>query len=221
MAVEDRPIGVLLVDDSQAMLWGLGKLIESEFPRMALVGTASTGEEALAQACRRPDVSVINLELSGYSSIELIPMIRQKSGGGVLIHTGLGDRRLHEDAMLFGAHGVVGKGSPGETLLQAIECVHGGQFWNLDPAAIPAQPRSPEQAAPGSDDIAALGIGFLSPIERQLIIGLAIQWHDRSNIAGPPLLLGQLVSIYNKLGLRNRVELVRFAARHGLDRFVE
>lgn len=221
MAEDGKPIGVLLVDDSQAMLWGLGKLIESEFPRMALIGTASTGEEALAHACRQPDVSVINLELAGYSSIELIPLIRQRSGGGVLIHTGLGDRRLHEDAMLFGAQGVVSKGSPGEVLLQAIERVHGGMFWNLDPAAIATQPTPTEQAAPQSDDIAALGIGFLSPIERQLIIGLAIQWHDRSNIAGPPLVLEQLVSIYNKLGLHNRLELVRFAARHGLDRFVE
>lgn len=207
-------VGVLLVDDSPAMLAGLGKVIEGEAPRMALVGSARTSEDALAYACMQPDVIVMDLALDACSSIEIIPELMQRSRGRVLVHTGQGDRRLHEDAMLFGATGVVSKTASAALILEAIECVHGGSFWNLDPsvAAIAgAQRNNPREI------FSALGIDFLSPVERKLIADIVVRWHDASSDAFPtPVVLGRLVSIYNKLGLRNRAELVRFAIEHNI-----
>jgi len=43
-----EPIRVLLVDDQKPVLWGLTKLIEGEWPRMAVAGAASTVSEALS-----------------------------------------------------------------------------------------------------------------------------------------------------------------------------
>jgi len=202
--MEPKPIRVLLVDDSAAMLWGLGKLVRGEAPRLALVGSARSADEALVYARLRPDVIVLDLEVDGASSADLIPPLRQRSGGRVLILTGLGDRRLHEDALLFGAAGVVRKDETAARVLAAIEAVHAGRYRDI---------HSPCVSAPrGGDELAAFagpGAGFLSPAERAAIVRL----HAGGNPS--PLPLTALVSIYNKLGLRNRLELDRFAQRFG------
>lgn len=200
MGMARKPVRVLLADDSLAMLWGLGKLVEGEAPDMALVGRARHADEALIYARLHPDVIVLNLTLGGASSAELIPVLRAHSGGRVLIHTGIGDRRLHEDAMLFGASGVIGADAPATRVLAAIARVHAGGYWNLDPAAV-SPPRSDQDIA----TTARSGIDFLSPAERRTIARL------RSGRGGAPLAVADLVSIYNKLGLRNRRELDRLA----------
>jgi DNA-binding NarL/FixJ family response regulator len=204
MGTQPKPIRVLLVDDSLAMLWGLGKLVRGEAPRLALVGSARSADEALVYARLRPDVIVLDLELDGASSADLIPPLRQRSGGRVLILTGLGDCRLHEDALLFGAAGLVRKDEAAGRVLDAIEGVHAGRYWGIDPRRVSA-PRGDDELAA----FAAAGMGFLSPAERAAIVRL----HD-SHDASPPA-LAELLSIYNKLGLRNRLELDRFARRFG------
>lgn len=193
-------IRVLLVKDSAAMRWGLGRLIAGEAPRMALVGSVRSVDEALIYAGPRPSVIVLDLELGGTGSAELIPVLRAHSGDRVLIHTGIGDRRLHEDAMLFGAAGVIGADAPAARMLAAIECVHAGGYWNLDPSSV-SPPRSDRDIA----SAARAGIDFLSPAERRTIARL------RGGRSGAPLAVADLVSIYNKLGLRNRRELDRLA----------
>lgn len=140
MYMEPISIRVLLVDDSLVMLWGLSKLIQGEFPRMTLVGTACTATEALVFASLHPHVILLDLELDGVNSLEIIPEIRRRSGGKVLIHTGLDDRRRHEEAFQLGAMGVVKKGEPAETLLQAIECIYQGRLWH--PPHEPLPPRN-------------------------------------------------------------------------------
>lgn len=200
MGTARRPIRVLLADDSLAMLWGLGKLVEGEAPNMALVGQARHAEEALSCARLHLDVIVLNLTLGGASSVELIPALRAYSGGRVLIHTGIGDRRLHEDAMLFGAAGVIAADAPAARVLAAIECVHAGGYWNLDPSVV-----SPRRADRELASAARSGIDFLSPVERRTIARLYSGCNDA------PLAIADLVSIYNKLGLRNRRELDRLA----------
>lgn len=213
--MQSKPIRVLLVDGNLTLLWGLGKLIKGEFPKMTLVSSASTVAEALVYARLHPTVTLLDLELDARSSVEFIPEIKRRSGGNVLIYTGLGDRRLHEDAMLFGALGVVRKDDAAEGLLQAIESAHQGKFWNLDPSALFAQRLGDTTPANGAH--AELGIAFLSPAERRTIARCAARWHAAKKLrTEPPVPIDELVSIYNKLGVRNRAELASFAVRHGL-----
>jgi two-component system, NarL family, nitrate/nitrite response regulator NarL len=196
------------------MLWGLGQLIKNE-ASTTLVSSATTAAETLVYARLHPDVTLLDLELDGRSSVELIPEIKRRSGGRVLIYTGLGDRRLHEDAILFGAQGVVKKDEPAETVVQAIACVHAGKFWNLDPATLFAKRH---KDSPAQGPYPELGIAFLSPSERTSIAKCVARWTAArpSLRIEPTVEIDELVSIYNKLGLRNRAELAIFAARHGL-----
>ena len=62
-----KPIGVMVVDDHQTMLWGLSKLIDGEKPRMQVVGTARNCEEAMEQVGQlTPDVILVDVDDQGH-----------------------------------------------------------------------------------------------------------------------------------------------------------
>lgn len=129
MEVVSKPTRILLVDDSVAVLWGLGKLIQGEYPRMTVIGAVADPEEALVYCDLRPDVTLLDIDLRRGSSLGFIPAIRARSHGEVLIFTGLRDARVHQRARALGALGVIGKDEPGEAVLRAIEQVHAGKPW--------------------------------------------------------------------------------------------
>jgi DNA-binding NarL/FixJ family response regulator len=116
-----QPIRILLVDDSFAFLWGLRKLIEAEYPRLAVVGAVATADEALVYCDLEPHVTLLDVDLRGASSLGFIPEIRARSHGEVLALTGLRDPRVHEQALRLGALRVLTKDLPGAELLQAVE----------------------------------------------------------------------------------------------------
>jgi two-component system, NarL family, nitrate/nitrite response regulator NarL len=114
-------IGVLLVDDQPAILWGLELLIDGERPRMAVVGKATDRAAALQIAAQvQPDVILLDLDLAGELSLDFLPELLCLSFACVLVFTGTEDRALHERALREGASGVVRKEESAEALLQAI-----------------------------------------------------------------------------------------------------
>jgi len=218
MVASPDPIRILLVDDDQTVLWGLTKLIESETPRLALAGKASSCDDAIMRADERPDEIVLDLSLRGQSGIEIIPELIRRSDARVLVHTGIRNRRLYEDTLLFGAMGIVQKGKSGEDLLRAIAHVYRGGFWNAPaPVSIPSE--EPGQGQP----LGQLRIGSvaLTVSERQLFAYLAAAWPLRHGYAtvvrqkGFPR-IEEVLSLYEKLELRNRAELFLLAVRYGL-----
>ena len=216
-----QPIRVLLVDDHRSVLWGLEKLIQSERPRMELVGTATTSGEALRILdSAAADVILLDLDLNGESGLLAIPGILARSKAQVLILTGSRDPVLHDNAVLAGARGVVEKGEAAETLIKAIEKVHEGEIW-LDRNATgrifvelarrkDGLSRDPEQQR----------IASLTRKERQIVAAIAAdaaapgrQVAERLNISEHTL-RNHLSSVYAKLGVSNRLELYAYAIRH-------
>ena len=114
-------IRILLVDDHEHVLWGLGKLIESEEPGMVVVGTARTVSEAL-EAIRehKPDVVLLDIYLGEENSIDHLPQFLGTKGLTVLILTGSNDTKLHRRAIESGAMDVITKGAPAQDLLDQI-----------------------------------------------------------------------------------------------------
>lgn len=213
-------IRVLLVDDHKTMLWGLERLIESESPSLTLVGSANDAAGALGMAARlRPDVTVLDLDLNGTSSIEILPALLAGGAARVMILSGNRDPALLAQAVRGGARGVVGKEAPAEVVLDAIRCVHRGELWldqaimgNLLGALIAPPPRDPEA------DL----ITRLTPKERK-IVGLVVAGNGAANkelaqrlFIAEHTLRNHLSAIYQKLAVANRLELYVFATRHGL-----
>ena len=129
MQPSERPIGVMLVDDHQTMLWGLSRLIDGESPRMQVVGTARNCEDALEQAGQiQPDVILLDLDLNGTSALGILPGLTSNSDSRVLILTGERQQKTLDLAVLGGARGVLRKDASAEHVLRAIERAHNGEL---------------------------------------------------------------------------------------------
>ena len=224
MQPSQKTIRVLLVDDHKSLLWGLSKLIEGERPRMELAGTAGDMADAMTAARREsPDIILLDLDLKGASSLDSLPALLRESKARVIILTGGRDAELHDRAVLAGARGVINKEEPAETILKAIEKVHRGELW-LDRAATGRvfskllNSGNDPQTSPETAKIAAL-----TPREREIIKVLINQGSSTNKgIAGllkmsEFTLRNHLTSIYGKLGISNRIELVMYAMKHGLN----
>jgi DNA-binding NarL/FixJ family response regulator len=216
------PIRVLLVDDHRTILWGLERLIESGKPNMQVVGSATNSDEALkAVESTSPDVILLDLDLGTENGLDAIPLLIAASSAKVLVLTGLRDESVHHRAVLAGARGVIEKETRAESILMAIAKVHEGEIW-LDRVAtgkllVEISRKTASAVDPNQEKIATLTVR-----ERE-IIGLAA-----TNAGGTAksiaeklhisehTLRNHLTSIYEKLGVANRLELFAFAHQHKL-----
>ncbi len=218
-----NPIRVLLVDDHHIMLWALERLIESEKPRMEVVGKATSIVEALDLAGKsRPDVILVDLNLCAKNGVNAIPELIAKSKAKVLVLTGLHDPSIHDAAVLAGARGVLGKKDAPKNILKAIEKIHQDELW-LDRAATGrifvelARKGGSEKTDPKRQKISSL-----TARERQIISTIVGDPGAKANTIAEKLhisehtLRNHLTSIYEKLKVTNRVELYVYANKHDL-----
>jgi DNA-binding NarL/FixJ family response regulator len=220
----DAPIRVFLIDDHRTILWGLERLIESGNQGMQVVGTAtsySAAEKLLPQSA--PDVIVLDLDLGSESGLDAIPKLIATSKARILVLTGLRDESVRHSAVLAGARGVVEKEARAETILAAITKVHEGEIW-LDRAAtgrllveVSRKNAAREAPNPEQQKIAALTVR-----EREIIALTASNAGATAKAIAEKLhisehtLRNHLTSIYEKLGVANRLELFAFAHQHKL-----
>lgn len=214
------PIRVLLVDDHRSVLWGLGKLIKAAAPQMQLTDSASCRREALdAFARQRPDVVVLDLDLGEENGIDLIAELRALADVNVVVLTGVRDAETRERAVLAGARGMVHKTEPADVILKAIARVQAGELW-LERGTVGKLVR--KLCAP-REEPKATAHASLTPAERR-IIRAVLQHKGAPNkvIAGAlniseHTLRNHLASIYDKLNLHHRLDLVLYAMEHKLD----
>lgn len=216
------PIRVLLVDDHKTMLWGLQKLLENE-AGVEVVGAASDSAQALEQCARlRPDVVLLDLDLGGQSSIDILPRLLANGVTRALVLTGTREQATLDQAVMAGARGLLGKEGSAEQIVQALRKVHAGELC-VDQAILgrvlggllnskPAPKADPDQAR----------IATLTPKERK-IIAMVVEGNGATSKAlaerafiAENTLRNHLTTIYQKLEVANRLELYVYALRHGL-----
>ena len=216
-----KTIRILLVDDHVVVRAGLNLIIQSR-PGMTIAGEAGNSDEALALATSlQPDIILLDLDLGGVSGTTLISeLIATASEARIIALTGIRDREVHRQAVLLGAMGVVPKEKAADALVSAIERVHAGEAW-LDPSLVAgvlsevSSRRRPAKIDPDTERIASL-----TNREREVIalIGEGIknkEIADRLFISGTTV-RHHLTSIFDKLDVADRVELLIYALRHGL-----
>lgn len=221
-------IRVVIVEDHGVVLWGLQSLVDGEAPAMHVVGTARNCQEALGAVRQaRPDVILLDLKLGGESGLDLLPRLREEAPEArVLVVTGVHDEEAHLSALRHGASGVVPKDASAEVVLRAIRKVHGGEVW-FDRAAaygvLTELIRSERGEAPrGEASPTAAVVALLTPKEREIITVIVCEENSTNRQMAHRLRISEntlrnhLSSIYDKLGVRNRLELLKFALSHGL-----
>ena len=190
-------------------------LIASE-PDMEVVAEAGDGREAV-NLCRdlTPDVAVVDITLPVMNGIQAIGQIRALSPTTrVLVLTGHEDPAFVRSVLAVGGAGYVVKRSAHVELLSAIRTVHrGGTF--VDPSLGASLAGYEEPRGGGSGDRPNL-----SERERTVLVLLA-QGHTNQEIADSLFLSVKTVETYRgrlgqKLGLKTRADLVRYALETGL-----
>lgn len=220
------PIKVMIIDDHATLVWGLDKLINGEKPRMEVVATAGSPDEALAHLQRKdhevPDIVLLDLDLDGKSGLDLMPHLLQNPLTRVLILTGERKQATLDQAMQKGARGILRKDTSAELVLKAIVKTHEGEIWLdrstvgrvfsdlMDPSAAARLDPEAEKRASLTDrerKIVQLVVDGQGTSNKELARRLFISEHTLRN---------HLTSVYHKLDVGNRLELYVYAVKHGL-----
>ena len=211
---------VLIVDDQALVRVGLRKILESE-PDTTVAGEAADGEDAIVQAKRlRPDIVLMDIRMPVLDGIEATRrIVRALQDTRVLILTTFGLDGYVYDALRAGASGFMLKDAPPEEIAAAVRIIASGdallapavtravveEFARQRPATPAPPPHAVEQLTPRERDVLNLVIRGLSNPEicQQLVITEATA---KTHVA----------RILQKLGLRDRIQVVIYAYESGL-----
>lgn len=209
-------IRIVLADDHPIVLAGIRALLNAD-PELELVGEATNGGEALPLIRSvAPDVAVVDVSMPGLNGLELTERVTGACPGTkVLVLT------VHEDAayvqpmLKAGAKGYLLKRSAAEDLLRAVHAVAAGGVY-LDPS-VAGHALSDGTAIAGGTGSAETGEA-LSPRETETL-RLIAQGFSNKEIARRIDVSVKSVETYKaraaeKLGLRSRAEIIRYAASH-------
>jgi DNA-binding NarL/FixJ family response regulator len=117
---------VLLADDQSKVRSALRLLLRQE-PELSVVGEAVEVESLLAQTeTARPDLVLLDWELPGLSTVDLLPALRALCPRlQVIVLSGRPEAR--RAALAAGADAFVSKGDPPERLLKTLRAVGAGR----------------------------------------------------------------------------------------------
>jgi DNA-binding NarL/FixJ family response regulator len=210
---------ILIVDDHPVVRTGVRMIVESDV-RNLVVGEAGTSAEALEiAALTAPNVILLDLDLGGESGLDLLPdLLRVAPAARVIVLTAVEDTAVHRTALHRGALGLVRKSATLATLMAAIRKVHEGEAW-FDRAFI-GSVLSELSAKRDHVDAEAVKIASLSKREREVAIlicrGLSNHAIADALFISEATVRHHVTSIYEKLAVAGRAELIVFAFRNGL-----
>jgi two-component system nitrate/nitrite response regulator NarL len=214
------PIKVFIIEGHNIFLWGLQQLIKNNGAAMQLVGSAANSADAMATiSAASPDVILLDLDQYDEGSLDIHDLITQ-SHARILMLTRYGNQSLQDKAILDGALGVLDRQAPPEMLLEAIVKVHRGQLW-LDRAATGRifVAMSHRESAKEVDTVRSR-ISSLTEREKAVFDCISGNTGDSARIIAKKLhisestLRNHLTSIYEKMGVSNRLELISFALKN-------
>jgi two-component system nitrate/nitrite response regulator NarL len=216
-----EPIRIILLDNQVLVRAGLCLIIESQ-PDMRVVAQASSPNEALNLiAEKKPDIILIEFDDEAGFNFEVLPdFTKSCSKAHMILVTGSNNNETFLQAVKFGVLGVVLKTQPPETLLKAIRKVHQGEVWIERSLIASLVTRSFHGKAGKAADPQAEVIQLLSKREREVIqfIGRGLKNKQIAEhlCISETTVRHHLTSIYSKLGVSDRLELLVFAQRHRL-----
>ena len=204
---------VLIADDHGIVRSGLRLLLERQ-PDIEVVAEAADGAEARELTLReRPDLAILDVKMPKLTGLQATREIKQQAPDvAVLILSMHDDERYLFEALKAGASGYVLKAQADTDLLAAIRAVERGEPF-LTPAAQRTLIKDVLERGGGSEE-------ELTPREEE-IVKLVAEAHTNEEIGELLHISKKTVerhraNVLEKLGMRDRVELTRYAIRRGL-----
>jgi DNA-binding NarL/FixJ family response regulator len=212
---------VLIADDQALVRVGLRKILDAE-PDLEVAGEAADGEEAIGEAHRlRPDVVLMDIRMPVLDGIEATRrIVKAQPGTRVLILTTFGLDTYVYEALRAGASGFMLKDAPPEEIAAAVRIVASGEAL-LAPAVTRAVVEEfARRPVPKEPAALPAVISELTPREREVLELLA------RGLSNPEICARLVITeatakthvarILQKLGLRDRIQVVIYAYETGL-----
>lgn len=214
-----KAIRILLVDEHAMVREGLRLVIESN-PAFIIAGETGDRADALETARREnPDIILIDPSLDANNGYSIIAELRAAAGNArVIILTEERSPEIQRSAIVQGAKGAVCKREASETLIKAIKRVVAGEMW-LE-RSFAASLFSDAISNSQERDSHAARIATLTQRERE-VVGLVAEGLKNKQV-GHQLSITEstvshhLTSVFAKLGLSDRLQLIAYAHRQGL-----
>jgi DNA-binding NarL/FixJ family response regulator len=210
-------ISVLIADDHAILREGLRGLLE-EHEDIEVVGEAVTGADAVAKVRElEPDILILDLIMPEMGGVEALERIRAESlKTKTIVLTGADDDELLKRSIEAGAMGYLLKDSASSNVVEAIRTVAGGNCWL--PPSLAAKLFKGISKSAHDDEQPKLSRLTARELEVLRLIGQA---KSNAEIADELFISEHTVKVHvgrilEKLELRSRAEVVRFAIRHGL-----
>jgi DNA-binding NarL/FixJ family response regulator len=219
-----QPVRVVLADDHDAFVEGLGMVLSAE-DDLEVVALAGDGASALqAVLAHHPDVLVVDTHMPGPAVTELVRLVGQARPTTRVLLLAEDPRLAPSGRLDPGGHAGMTRAVSARQLAEAIRAVAAG-YWVALPDLPPTRPSAtdaagPPPAPPEHDDHAELLLRSLSERERQILAMLARGWSNR-RIAETCLLSLNTVrthvqNVLVKLGVHSKLEAATLAVRQGL-----
>lgn len=207
-------VRVAIVDDHDLVRTGIRRILDGA-GGIEVAGEAASGEEAIRLAREEPvDVVLMDVNMPGMGGLEATRRILASSAGTrIIILTVHAKAPFPTQLLNAGASGYLTKGCASEELIRAIRRVHEGARYvsgdiaqQLALSMLPGGDRSP--------------LDELSSREIEVMMML-VQGEEVQSIAETLHISHKTVRtyksrLYEKLGVKNAVDLTHMAMRHGI-----
>jgi DNA-binding NarL/FixJ family response regulator len=208
---------ILLADDHEVVRSGLRMVLDAA-PDLEVVAEAGDGAEAVKTALAEGvDLAVLDVSMPRMTGLQAAAELsRREPKMRVLMLSMHDDERYFFEALKAGASGYVLKTAANRDLIEACRAAMRGEPF-LYPAAVTALIRDYLERAESGE---AMPKDPLTPREVE-VVKLIAEGDTSEEIAGQLFISKKTVdrhraNVLEKLGMRNRVELTRYAIRRGL-----
>ena len=219
------PIRIVIADDHPALTNGLRGLLEIEHD-LRVVGHANNAADAIQRVLElQPDILLLDLNMP------LQREMQTSARGGLHAWAAVKGTGCRTNAILFaaemetqqiveaielGVRGVLLKSAATELLIDGIRAVMSGKCWELTKTV----PTFQEFLRTKHEELAKRTFG-LTPRELEVVSAIAEHGMPNRDIAhffniAEDTVKKHVTSIYDKLGVSNRLELDHFARAHKL-----
>ncbi|MEW2407703.1 response regulator transcription factor [Streptomyces griseoviridis] len=214
---EPAPARILLADDHALVRRGVRLILDTE-PDLTVVAEADDGADAVAQAhAHRPDLAILDIAMPRLTGLQAArELSRTRPDLPILMLTMYDNDQFFFQALAAGAAGYVLKSVADRDLIAACRATLRGEPF-LYPGAVDALIRDYLSRVRGGDSIAARTITD----REEEILKLVAEGHSSVEIAELLVISHRTVerhraNLLQKLGLKDRLELTRYAVRVGL-----
>lgn len=209
-------ITVLIVDDHDLVRLGMKRILGA-VSGLKVIGEVRNGEEAITFVRQKlPDVILMDVKMPGMGGIAATTELLQIDPELKI----LAISSCHEDPfparlLQAGACGFITKDSSSDEIIQAIRAVHSGQRYISPKIAEQLAVRHVSKSADKSP------FGLLSDRELEVMMlitqGAKVQDIAEKLILSPKTVNSYRYRLFEKLGIKNDVELTHLAIRYGVE----